>query len=262
MKLRNPLSSTDLKIKKGYKVLEIGPGHNPFYRADVILEKFIDTNYHRCGDVKVYPHQVFYHADGASLPFKDKEFDYIYCSNVLEHVDDPVAFLAELSRVGKMGYVETPSAIGEHLFPKASHRWCILEIDGELVLFEKDKMRGNYGNDYGELMLNYLPYQSLPTKISQMTDHQLAFVRYEWKDSVTCIVNPEDDKKAFFTEKWNREMCRRIFPERSGGKEFSRFCKAVRIVFRDKISRTLHKSRQPMPLSEYVKTHEVISLLD
>lgn len=99
-------------------MLEIGPGHNPTYRSNVIAEKFIDTNYHRCGDVKIYPHQTFVHADGENLPFKDKEFDYVICNQVLEHVEHPEAFIKELCRIARRGYIETPSLLGEYLFPK------------------------------------------------------------------------------------------------------------------------------------------------
>lgn len=63
MKTDSPYDRGDIHINKNDKVLEIGPGHNPTYRSNVIAEKFIDTNYHRCGDVKIYPHQTFVHAD-------------------------------------------------------------------------------------------------------------------------------------------------------------------------------------------------------
>lgn len=51
MKTDSPYDRGDIHINKNDKVLEIGPGHNPTYRSNVIVEKFIDTNYHRCGDV-------------------------------------------------------------------------------------------------------------------------------------------------------------------------------------------------------------------
>lgn len=92
--------------------MEVGPGHNPSHRANVVTEKFTDQNYHRCGDMKIYPHQIFANADGENLPFKDKEFDYVICNQVLEHVENPEKFISEQCRVASRGYMETPSLLG------------------------------------------------------------------------------------------------------------------------------------------------------
>ncbi len=39
--------------------------------------------------------------DGQRLPYDDGSFDLVVCSEVLEHVDDPDAVLAEIDRVGR-----------------------------------------------------------------------------------------------------------------------------------------------------------------
>lgn len=243
---RNPLSRHDLHINTKDYVLEVGPGHNPTYRANVISEKFLLDNYNRCGDLHIYPHQKLVHAPGEDLPFKDKEFDYVICNQVLEHADDPAKFISEITRVSKRGYVETPSLIGEFLFPKESHRWVILYIDNKLVFFEKSKMENNYKCDYGEIFLNYLPYQSLPYKSLWFTDGDLMINRCEWKDSIDFIVNPEDDYYlSFFTQKWDRAMAEKIFPPRSSKVELSRTWKAFKQIIKEK---RLQKST-PLPLS-------------
>jgi ubiquinone/menaquinone biosynthesis C-methylase UbiE len=46
-------------------------------------------------------------------PFSDKSFDFIVCSHLLEDVRDPISVCRELCRVGKAGYIETPSRIRE-----------------------------------------------------------------------------------------------------------------------------------------------------
>lgn len=236
MKTRSPYNRGDLKIKKSDRVVEIGPGHNPSFRSNVIVEKFIETNYHRCGDVKIYPHQTFINADGENLPFKDKEFDYIICNQVLEHAEDPALFIEEHCRVAKRGYMETPSLLGEFLFPKESHKWIILDIDNKLVLLEKSKMPGNYGNNYGELFLNYLPYQSLPYKLLWLTEGDLMLNRYEWKDSIEYIVNPTDDYYlSFFKEPWNKDMVRKLYPTRTSSKEVAKACKALLYLIKEQI---------------------------
>jgi SAM-dependent methyltransferase len=54
----------------------------------------------------------FVQADAAAgLPFADGEFDLVYCSSVIEHVPPPRrgAFSAELRRVGRGWFVQTPA---------------------------------------------------------------------------------------------------------------------------------------------------------
>lgn len=261
MKTRTPLDRLDLKIKKRDKVLEIGSGHNPSYRANVIVEKYINDNSHRCGDVKIYPHQTFVNADGENLPFKDKEFDYAICCQVLEHVDNPEKFIAEQCRIARRGYIETPSLLGEFLFPKKSHKWVILDIDQKLVMFEKSQMSGSYIKDYGELFLNYLAYQSLPYKLLGYTEGDIMLNRYEWQDSIDILVNPQDDYyHAFFTQKWTREMTEKLFPPRSLKTELFKTLKALFYIFKHEITRKYHKSISPIDLEEYLRQKEKIKL--
>ncbi len=67
-----------------------------------------------------YPEVTAITSDGTRLPFEDDSFD-IACSNaVIEHVgghEKQVAFLRELYRVGKRGYMTTPN----RLFPIEVH---------------------------------------------------------------------------------------------------------------------------------------------
>ena len=259
MKTRTPFDRNDLRIKKSDKVIEIGPGHNPSFRSNMIVEKYIESDYHRCGEVKIYPHQTFINADGTDLPFRDSEFDYVICNQVLEHVDDPGRFIEEQSRIAKRGYMETPSLIGEMLFPKASHKWVILDIDGKLVLFEKSKMPGNFENNYGELFLNYLPHQSLPYKILWLTEGNLMINRYEWKDNIDYIVNPKDSYySSFFTQKWTREMTEKIFPKRSVITEIHKIIKALLYIMWMK-TKFIVKKPLPITLDEYIKERNMSS---
>jgi SAM-dependent methyltransferase len=62
----------------------------------------------------------FVQADAAEgLPFADGEFDLVYCSSVIEHVPPArrAAFAAELLRVGRGFYVQTPA----YSFPIEPH---------------------------------------------------------------------------------------------------------------------------------------------
>lgn len=254
MKVRTPYTRNDLKIRKGDNVLEVGPGHNPTYRANTIVEKYMDNNYHRCGDVKVYPHQILVNADGENLPFKDNEFDYVICNQVLEHADDPAQFLREQCRVAKRGYIETPSFLGEFLHPKKSHKWVILEVDKKLVLFEKDKLP-TYEHNYGNVFLNYLPYQSLSYKILQIIEPQLTANRYEWKDNIDFIVNPTDEYyRSFFTEPWTMELTKKIFPPRRPITELKKLLIGIWFIGKSELHKFNHK--MPLNIEEYDKLTE------
>jgi len=215
MKLRNPRSRFDLKIPTQHKVLEVGGGHNPHPRSNIVVDKFTDTNFHRKTDIRVLQNQEFLQADGENLPFKDKEFDYVICNQVLEHVENPARFLDEQSRVARKGYIEVPSLIGEYLFPKESHKWVILEFDDQLVLVEKRHIFPETKLDLGYLFLTYLQKESMGYKILSMTHPNVKTIRYEWKDQIDYIIQPSDPEVLkYFNGYWTEEMVRRFFPSK------------------------------------------------
>ena len=228
MKLRNPKSRFDLNIKKTDRVLEIGGGHNPHPRADVVVDKHTDDNTHRDGSLKILHHQTFIEADGENLPFGDNEFDYVICCHVLEQVENPTKFLKELSRVASKGYIEIPSLTGEFLIPKNSHRWVTLELENKLILTEKvnigmDKQK----HDFGDLFLCYFNNQSIAFKILMITHPDLFTVRYEWENKVDFIIKPQDEKTLdYFNKPWDYEMLKRQFPKKSVWKEGISFISA------------------------------------
>lgn len=55
--------------------------------------------------------------DGGKFPFGDAEFDYVFSSNVLEHIRDLDLAFAEMKRVAK------PDATFIHLLPTPAWRW-------------------------------------------------------------------------------------------------------------------------------------------
>ena len=93
-------------------------------------------------------------------PFPDKTFDFVVCSHLLEDVRDPITVCRELCRVGKAGYIETPSRIREifskekHFFSKYllgnfpeigfhHHRWFV-EIEGTHRRSRRQRHPGEY----------------------------------------------------------------------------------------------------------------------
>jgi len=242
VKVRNPKSRNHLDIKSADYVLEVGGGHNPHPRSNMIVDKFIDSNYHRNGDIKVYKNQKFLSADGENLPFKNNEFDYVICNQVLEHVENPAKFLDEQSRVAKRGFIEVPSLIGEHLFPKISHKWLILEIDNALVLVEKEKVGFKTMCDFGDFFLDYLPKRSIGYKILQRTHPYIETTRYEWENKIDYVINPTDPEiLKYFTTPWNMDTINKFIPKKSLGSEVISMVTAMADIIRSMVKSKLIK---------------------
>lgn len=257
MKINTPYSRYNLQIKKNDKVLEIGPGHNPSFRSDVLVEKNIFNNDHRCGNLKIYPHQQLVESSGENLPFKDKEFDYVICNQVLEHSEDPVKFLSEISRVGKRGYIETPSILGEFLFPHESHCLVLQSIDNVIVAFSKDRIDHKFDGNYGELFLNYMPYQSLPFKLLNYSEKDLFFMRYEWEGSIEFLFNPSDTKyKSFFLDPWSRKNVEYLYPPRSVFKEIGNVSKAFLYMLKTKYDVLRHNRKKYITYLDYIEKNK------
>jgi SAM-dependent methyltransferase len=220
MKTRNPRNRQDLHIKGKDHVLEVGGGHNPHPRSNVVVDKYTDSNYHRSGDIKVLKNQTFMEADGENLPFKDKEFDYVICCQVLEHVENPEKFLAEQFRVAKRGFMETPSLLGEYLFPRESHKWIIHELNDITYLVDKKKINFHFGYDMGELIQNYLPTHSIGFKILERTHPNIITNRVEWEGDFKYVVDPQDPEVLkYFSGKWKEDWADAFFPPKTKWQE-------------------------------------------
>ena len=79
-----------------------------------------------------------------TTPFKDKEFDFVIASHILEHVDDPIIFCNEIMRIGKRGYIEVPTPLWDNLmdgpkFVKYGHKWWVTfdDADNKILINKK-----------------------------------------------------------------------------------------------------------------------------
>ncbi len=124
-----------LGIAPGDRVLEVGGAGNPFPRADVVCDLTFASCAQRNGAPGVFRADVTYvEAPAERLPFLDGEFDFVYSTQVLEHVTDPEAAAREMSRVARRGFVEVPSRLGELLNGNPTHRW-IVDREGNALVF-------------------------------------------------------------------------------------------------------------------------------
>jgi SAM-dependent methyltransferase len=128
-----------------HRVLEIGPGHNPFEGVTHVLERDVTDGRERGGNPLIVPTAAkLIVGEATVLPFAAASFDYVYASHVLEHVEDPASACAEIMRVAKAGYIETPSpfleqglALRDETSPEHwFHRWFVFSPSPGLLVFE------------------------------------------------------------------------------------------------------------------------------
>jgi SAM-dependent methyltransferase len=129
-----------IHLSPGDRVLEVGPGASPYPGSQIFLEKrFADAEAvcQRGGLPPIeLPKPVIYY-DGGRFPFGDQEFDYVICSHVLEHVQNPEDFLRELMRVAPRGYLEFPTVYYEYLYNFKEHVNLVVHKDGEILWMPK-----------------------------------------------------------------------------------------------------------------------------
>ena len=125
-----------LEKNSNWKILDIGCGYRPHKYASVIADTKDFTNFYKA--------KKFVQISGKNLPFKDKEFDFVIASHVIEHVEDFQFFIKELERITSKGYIELPSRLGDNLVfeNKNDHVWWFYydDIFNKLVASERNQL--------------------------------------------------------------------------------------------------------------------------
>ena len=122
-----------LSEKKNWKILDIGCGYSANEFATTICDVQDLSNF--------YKDKKFIKLINAKLPFKDKEFDFVIASHVLEHVEDLNSFIKELERVALRGYIELPTKLEDNLVfeNKKEHLWQVVfdDVKNELIFSKR-----------------------------------------------------------------------------------------------------------------------------
>ena len=119
-----------------WKILDIGCGYSAHKNATVIadIQDFADF----------YKERKFIKIKEKNLPFKDKEFDFVISSHVIEHVEDFEFFIKEIERIATKGYIELPSRLGDNLVfeNENDHIWWFTfnDVSNKIIASKKNQL--------------------------------------------------------------------------------------------------------------------------
>jgi len=217
-------------------VLDVGSGDKPHWRADVLLERYLpeELSQHRSKGSSAVIDRWMVAGDLEDMPFRDKAFDYVVCSHVLEHVTHPGQAISELQRVAERGYIEVPFEGAQKLFDFPAHLWHIHSEDDKLTFTAKQSVAFDpYINHLMNAMIRAGIWQNF---LNNYFDE--CIVMKYWKDQIPYEVQGE------LTEKFKQEVMmlseqgldwkRTSVLKRRG---LALFSLLVRLAYRDKASR-------------------------
>ena len=170
-----------------WNILDIGCGYKAHKNATVIADIKDFSNF--------YKNKKFVQIKEKKLPFKDKEFDFVIASHVIEHVDDFEFFIQELERISSKGYIELPTRLGDNLVfeNRNDHIWwfCYDDTTNKLVASKKNQLID--------------PFITVSmAKLFEETFRESLVIELAWEEKIEYTVDNkiklEDFKKiSFFT---------------------------------------------------------------
>ncbi len=181
-------------IRKGDKVLDVGCGARPYIFATHLADVSLSDNTQRFGGSVPPTHLPFYECSVESMPFKDREFDFVYCSHVMEHVGDPAAACREVMRIGKRGYIECPRSWVEYAFHSIAHRWLVDQERNCLIFREKlDEERNDFlGIQYS--IFSWLKDRTFRRYWDSPKTRAIRNVEFYWEDTFNFLVIPKHER--------------------------------------------------------------------
>ena len=117
-----------------WKILDIGCGYSAHKNATTVCDVQDLSNH--------YKDKNFIQITNKNLPFKNKEFDFVIASHVIEHVNDVEFFIRELERISYKGYIELPTILEDNLVfeNKNDHLWQMEYDDVANILLISKKI--------------------------------------------------------------------------------------------------------------------------
>ena len=123
--------------QNNWKILDIGCNRDAVKYAQTVADIQNLSSFYEDKD------KNFVLIQNKDLPFKDNQFDFVYASHVIEHVEDVSYFIKELQRISKQGYIELPSMLEDNIVLSENnikdHKWFFQFDDVRNVLLTERK---------------------------------------------------------------------------------------------------------------------------
>lgn len=175
-----------IPVDRDALVLDVGSGDKPHWRADVLLDRYVDRSHggQRYGGGEARVTRPLFDADATDMPFADGVFDYVVCSHVLEHVLDPAAVVAEMTRVGRAGYIEVPDAGSAKILDFPSHLWWC-RLDGSTLVFRAKDARA-----FDADIAGYIEMSGIEQQLERLLDKEFEYriISLPWEGHVDVRV--------------------------------------------------------------------------
>lgn len=184
-----------MRLRRGLRVIDIGSGHAPLIRADVLCDRYPSETLQRPIPAIYIPLGRFVVGDIHNLPFRNRAFDFSYCCNVLEHLPNPEKACNEISRISSNGLIRTPSCLWETMGGSAAHLWLISIDDNKLIFRRKTLSDTILNSRIPEKIRNSKAYEDLFYKF--YSDY---FIDYYWKDFIQYEIAHNDDPNIYHFE--------------------------------------------------------------
>ena len=122
---------------KNWRILDIGCNRDAVTYAQTVADIQNLSDFYKEKEKK------FVLIENKDLPFEDNQFDFVYASHVIEHVEDVSHFIKELQRISKLGYIELPSMLEDNIILSENnikdHKWFFQFDDVRNILLAEKK---------------------------------------------------------------------------------------------------------------------------
>ena len=183
------LFSMPLDTSKGDRVLDFGGGYHAHPLAtDVVDYTGDEANAQRHGRKISVENKTLHDgkAPGVFERFRDNEFDFVFTSHTLEHVDGLPATIDQMTRVGKRGFVVVP-----HYYMDAftncvdtGHKWFFDYDYNENVLLFRRREKHEFFPGLAGSMVNAFMHKDVQAHDVDPVGRAVWEIRFWWNDSI------------------------------------------------------------------------------